>query len=898
MQGAQQVLGRPGTTARGTLHPRIHGRQVAGDLGVEDLEQQRIDRRRHHLDDGLRGGVCRQRTGLDRPRTIGLDLDLDLGLRRVGDGLDDVGGCFLVHHRRRGQGRHGGNGRGGGLVGHGLVTGGDAVGGSLHALEVGLHRTVTAQRGLQLRQGVERLVDHRDHGRAGHPRAVQHAVEHVLDLPAELAERARAHQAAAALQGVEHAADRPQALQVVGLRAPQRQQLVEVVDLLGEFLEEDFADLVVDLVAGGREAVLSRGRGDGPHRRCRRFVRLRGERRLRVGGPGAAAVDQRRDRALDVRFAHHRRRHRGLGLVLTRRALGRQRPVAQALQAVAADVQDLVAVEAPLAQRLEVVLQARQRVGERVQLAAVGHAPAGDQLVLDVAAHAGQVGGGLRQLEHLQRTGHLAEQARHFGQFGVVPAGLDEGDEGLAGVREVGDRLAREHVQHLVGLACGEIALPGRVLVARAQARDLVVQSGIDVEQRTGDVEQCALVGGLAAVDDVRHRRALLVHHAARDAEAEHAERVGDAAQRLDLRRQPRQIGFGGAQVQVEGVLDPQQVFLDGRGHGVEQRAVAAAHAALGVADLGVGRKLPLQLEGVVQRAQRGVVRARVGGVVEQLAGGLERGLGARHAEAVVLEQPPRFALDAGKRLAQRRGRLQRAIGHGPGHRRRHPQHAPRGLGLDMVEQRPEGGRQRARVGRATGLGPRGHRCAQAGQQGLGARVAHRHRVVGDRGAGHVARQRTLQVGREQHAFRQPRLAARGAQVVEQRQQDDRDVLVAALQALEIVGQQHHAAHQHRAGTVAVGHGAFLQRLGQALHLLGHHRRRIQLDHAQRALHLVQVARAEAHAAGVGGVGGEVLDLDPRLAQGLVELRLDPAERGVVDGVAQCRHGTGIRPAA
>src|SRR3546814_4177006 len=90
-----------------------------------------------------------------------------------------------------------------------------------------------------------------DRGRA---RAGEHAVEHVLYLPAELAQRARADQAAAALERVEHAPDRAQALEVVGAFAPDRQHLVEVVDLLAELLEEHLADFVVDLVAGDFEA--------------------------------------------------------------------------------------------------------------------------------------------------------------------------------------------------------------------------------------------------------------------------------------------------------------------------------------------------------------------------------------------------------------------------------------------------------------------------------------------------------------------------------------------------------------------------------------------------------------------------------------------------------------------
>ena len=66
----------------------------------------------------------------------------------------------------------------------------------------------------------------------------------------------------------------------------------------------------------------------------------------------------------------------------------------------------------------------------------------------------------------------------------------------------------------------------------------------------------------------------------------------------------------------------------------------------------------------------------------------------------------------------------------------------------------------------------------------------------------------------------------------------------------------------------------------------------MQFQHAQGAKHLVQVAGAGAHALAVAGRLGEGLDLDPRLAQGLVDLGLHPAERGVVDGIPQRRWST------
>src|SRR3546814_19497349 len=64
-------------------------------------------------------------------------------------------------------------------------------------------------------------------------------------------------------------------------------------------------------------------------------------------------------------------------------------------------------------------------------------------------------------------------------------------------------------------------------------------------------------------------------------AQAEHAQGVGDAAQRLDLWLQGGDVGSVGAQMQVEHVLDPQQVFLHRGRDRVEQRAVASAQAAL-----------------------------------------------------------------------------------------------------------------------------------------------------------------------------------------------------------------------------------------------------------------------------------------------------------------------------
>ena len=193
-------------------------------------------------------------------------------------------------------------------------------------------------------------------------------------------------------------------------------------------------------------------------------------------------------------------------------------------------------------------------------------------------------------------------------------------------------------------------------------------------------------------------------------------------------------------------------------------------------------------------------------------------------------------------------------------------------------------------VARRTGFRPRLQRVAQAEQirrHFVGAAGGRLRRRARQR-----SRQNAVQVGNEQHAFAQTGFAACGAQFVEHRQQDDRNFLVAALQTLQIVGQQHHAAHQRRtcAVAIAIGNAAVLQREGQLLHLLGHHRRGIEFDHAQGALHLMQQFGAHPHPAGVGRIFGKAFDLHPHQTQGFVELGFDPAQRAVFDRIMERGH--------
>jgi hypothetical protein len=107
-------------------------------------------------------------------------------------------------------------------------------------------------RGQQDRQCAHRFVDQREHRGARNHGAIEHAVQQILDPPAELAERKRTDQPAGAFEGVERTPDRLEFLEGGDIALPQRQLAAEIADFLFDFLEEHLADVVVDFLACDR----------------------------------------------------------------------------------------------------------------------------------------------------------------------------------------------------------------------------------------------------------------------------------------------------------------------------------------------------------------------------------------------------------------------------------------------------------------------------------------------------------------------------------------------------------------------------------------------------------------------------------------------------------------------
>ena len=557
---------------------------------------------------------------------------------------------------------------------------------------------------------------------------------------------------------------------------------------------------------------------------------------------------------------------------------------------MAGDLEDAITVGALFPQRLKVVLNAGEGVGQRVQLFAVGNPLAVNQLAFDVALHAMQVFGRQVQVKDAQRAADLVQQTRDFHQFGVVPIGFHERHKRLPRVTEIADRLAHDHFQDLARLALQHV-LPG-TFVGQPETGDLVIQRGFHVQQRTGDIQQRRLVGGAVADDDLVHCVALFHHDAARDAQAHHPQRIADSAERVHLGKQVLDTGLAGAQVQVEGILHPQQILFDRCGDSVEQGAVASAQAAPRVVKFGLCGNLGVQLEGLAQTVERRMHVVTVGDVVQQLPGRLGIGLAARRAVTVVAHQLARLALDAAKCQTQGRGRRQSAVAQRTGDRGCHPQHPPQWLDRYLGQQAVHHVGQLARVGGRAAFGPQRHCLTQAGQ--IHADRMHTRANAGGllrRRCRQITGQRAVEIGREQHALIQSGLTTRGTQLVEQRQQHYRDVPMPTLQPLQIIGQLHNAAHQDRACLFVVAYLTVQQAQGEPLHLLGHHCRRVQFDHPQRAVHLVQMSGAHAHGLAVAGGFGVALDFLARLPQGLVQLGLYPAKGGGIDRISHHRHG-------
>ncbi len=910
MHRTQQFLVGGDVAAGGRRHGGADGGQVLGHLAAQNVDQHRIHRRQ-------RGHRQRRHVRIRRVFVGGILLIAMLRDIRLGRGGDRITRYAPTYSPSDG---FGGDRRFEHRLGIAL---GQAIGNPGDGHQRRPWRTFALQRAQQLGQSLHGVAHQRLHGVGGLDGAVQHAVQHVFDLPAELAQHFRPDQPAGALQGVEGAPDRRQTLSVVGSLQPSGKTDLDGIDFLLHFFQEDLADFVVDVV---RRSLETRPRGHrvghrdllfddlldldpvgivrpgGRRRRlvgihapvasCRhvpgRRLRLIG-RQLRLTGIGRGAgilsIGRVGDGGLEQRdIVRGGRRHHVRHGVSARR----HRPVAELVQALLGDVQDVPEATAMLACGLQVVFNRGQRVGQLVHLRRRRNALVDHQFVVDEATDAAYQLHGAPGIDHGQRTANLVQAGRRVDEPGVVPRRFHERDQHVLDPADVADRLAHQRGQHLARLA----ARQGRAIVLglavmRAEPLDMVVQRCLDIEQRTGDIQQHILVHRSRTRCHVLDDAALLAHDAAWHVQTQHAKRVADPVQYVGLPAQLGRIAVEVAQIQVQRILDVEQVVLDGLGHRVEQFAVVSGHGAAGMFDFDRVRQQLLQPVGIAHLVETGAAALGARHVVQELVRQLHR-LAIVQRVLTVLDEGTNATVDTADQLLHLAAVLvEHALAQAVQHAGRDPPQAASDQGVAAGRQQIQGIAHAVERGVAA-------LTTEPGQQRLLESHTQRRRFLALFDARQrlgrrrrLGRQRRAQVRPEQLRLVQYLGPATGAQVVQQWQQHHRDVAITALQALEVIGHLHHAAHQRGVGVIGLGHFGAIQGADQLLHFLHDGGRTIELDHAQRSLHLMQLVGALLHEAGVVGAFDIRLQRLACTRQGLVQLGLDPIQRGEIDVVFQ-----------
>ena len=777
----------------------------------------------------------------------------------------------------------------------------------------------------QLRQQGHHLTDQLVHRRRGFDAAVQQAVEEVFHRPGQFADDQRAYHAAAALEGVEGAPHLGERLAVVAVGAPLRQVLVDGFQDLAGFLDEDVPQFLVHrLLVGGRRQQAGRGvlggRIDGLHRRGQHIGHRerRGRRRLaarcglggqtlgvqlqqfehggqRRGRRLIAARLGRREQLVDEarqRCGGRRRLRRRLGLAHVvgqpvqrrRRRVGlrrrRARRIAQAAQAFLGHVENQFALAGVvLAEAFQVVLDAGDGVGQGIQVLPVRHRARFQQALADVALAGFQQFGGALQRNHPQPAAHLGEQLGHAGQMLVIPLRGDELDDGVLGLLQAGARFADHQLVNLRHIGGRQAAL--FVLAVVVHAGD-AGQGRLDVEQRAGNVHQRAVIGGLAAVEQQLHGVQLIEDGLARLGEAEHRQGVGDLLERRLQAGQFAEIAPVAAHEQVEAVLDAHQLLAQRGDHRADRAAIRAdQRAALGGGRGALPRQCLVKTEARPEFGDARRFETGLGQVEQQVLGQLLRGgivESLRTLAHQALEFPIQLLQQAMYRGTARHAAADQALDHAGGD---FPQRLQRRLAAQIGEFQVD----LFQLGQvlvgflAAQQAHHGHllQLTQLAQQlGEFGGVQPRQGFAGERG------DRRGKIRREQAGFRQRRLALRGAQLVEQRQQQQRLIGARAVHAIQIHRQLQDRLHQHLQRLVLVGDAVFQQRLDQPFHFLGEQRGTEEFHHPQRAVDLVDIGEAEAQARAVLAILDECFQRLTRLVERLGDFALDPFQGDIV----------------
>ena len=699
----------------------------------------------------------------------------------------------------------------------------------------------------QLRQRIDSLAQQLRHARRAFQCLVEQAVQQVFDRPRKIPDETRADHAAAALQRMEVAPHRGQRVLIRRVLFPEREDAPDRGEHFARLLDEHADQQRI----GGRVDRLQCRQHDG--RGC---CRLRRDRRDRRDGLRHRRIHGRQQTGQHLGRNHRwerRELHRGRGLRRrqVQRRQSRRTLLDEGPDADLGIVEHVPGIGATVLDRLHVVLEADDRIGDPLEALRIRLRRANLDEPAHLQANRIHQTDGARLAEHQQPGRNAPQQLRDVVETRCrrIAGVLHGGRNRILDACQVDDALAQHSLAHLPEFVVVRLAanfLADRRLrlglgLGQDQAHEMLVEVVLDRQQHSGDLHQRGVAERHAAGQRQLQRRDLVLDALAQLAEAEHAEGVADLLQHVELRLQFLRLAAAAAHEDVQHVLDLREVLLDGHRDGVHQldagRRQAFAFLLDGIVDgqhlrelerlahggdaAGVGRGARDAVQEVVQQVDRRILSiALLAEVAEELelpVGLTEQALQRRRGlQAVVLQRlddgagdPPELE----QRLS-RRDLLQP---------RRHLAHQAEvvqgGLVTDQAEE------------------PELELRTQASRHCRGVQ----RRLVADRRTA-ARRLVRLQVQQQQGPLGQQRRTAHRAQVVEQRQQDQRHVAAAREHAVEVGRQLHHRPHQR---IEAVGVTLFLrdslQQVARDLfHLLGQQRRAVDLDQPQHSLRDMQ----------------------------------------------------------
>ncbi len=494
--------------------------------------------------------------------------------------------------------------------------------------------------------------------------------------------------------------------------------------------------------------------------------------------------------------------------------------------------------------------------------------------------------------EHQQPRRDAAHQLRDLVErlgFGRRPERM--GDP-LLDAGHVDDALAQHRLLHVAEFLVGRLD-DGRGMrggVRQDQPDELRIEAVLHFDQRRCDAEQCGIIGREVSVDDPVQRFDLALDPVTQRAEAEHAERVADLAQQLELRQQFLHLRRALAHEDVEHVLDAGEVLTNRGCDGLHEAHARRRQGLACLVQLLVDRQDLVEAERAAYAGHPRTGRGRSCHVEEQIIQELDRRRSGV-ARLALLVEPPQLAVDLAEQPLQRHVALDAAVLQGLEHR---PDDPP------QLEQRLAGG-GRFELPRDVRQGREVHpellAAEPAEQRDLETRPEAACQLDDCEVRGLVRRRpRRLvraQVEEQQRPLGQKRAATDRTQVVQQWQQRERDVATARGDALDVGRQLLHGAHQ-RVECVAVRLAVGRVRIDVArdqLHLLAEQRAAVDLGEPEHAAHEVHVPREPGERRAVLGPLGERLECSP----GFVQFERDFTRHDLQRAVGLFGHGNGRR---